>query len=82
MQNYFYYGLRVVRKRGGNSFPTHTLVVHIVEEILCQTRRRVRSLLDVNEELAHRSAVQNLPARCTTKCPVFLQEIAIYNGYK
>ena len=34
------------------------------EEILCQTRRRVRSLLVANEELAYRSAVQNLPAIC------------------
>ena len=42
----------------------HTVKMHRAEEIWCQTRRRVRSLLSVNEELAYRSAVQNLPAIC------------------
>ena len=45
-------------------------IINITEEILYQTRRRVRSLLSANEELAYRSAVQNLPViliiyRCT-----------------
>ena len=33
------------------------------EEILRQTSKRVRSILGVCEELAYRSAVQNLPFR-------------------
>ena len=35
---------------------------------MCQTRRRVRSLLSAKEELAYRSAVQNLPARLVIYC--------------
>ena len=37
----------------------------LTEEILCQTRRRVRSLLDVNEELAYRSATPKMPLICS-----------------
>ena len=45
------------------------------EEILCQARKRVRSILCVCEELAYRSAVQNLPFRTLQK-----QKIAYERG--
>lgn len=58
------------------------LGVYIAEENLCQTKRRVRSLLSANEELAYCRAVQILPARCTTEGPIFLEKITVNDCYQ
>ena len=46
------------------TIPKHHQRVHIVEGFLCQKKERVRSLLDVGEELAPCILVQKAPTRC------------------